>query len=256
MRRVLVIGLLVAVPIGLGVRASAAEAPITVATCAGQRMDVYPAASATAVLYVHGGAWHSGSRHDTGDLWPELLPRLRAAGVTVAAADYRLAPRSRWPAPLDDVRCAIAYLRAHAGARQVRLYGTSAGGQIASVIGLAGTPGVDRVVDMYGPADLGPAGWSGWMRTAIQAEFGGADASPVDAVRRGAPPFLIVQGSCDKVVPAAQSRALAARLRAAGDAVDYLEVPGAGHGLWSCGGRRRPESVAAMVARVAAFLSG
>ena len=93
------------------------------------------------------------------------------------------------------------------------------------------------------------------MRAAIRAEFGPAAASPVDAVRPGAPRFLVVQGSCDRVVPAAQSRDFAARLRAAGDAVEYVELAGAGHGLWSCGGGRRPDSVAAVVDRLAAFLS-
>lgn len=257
MRRVLVVGALAALLLGLTVRGGAAAAPLTVVTCAGQRMDVYPARSPVAVLYVHGGAWHSGSRQDTGDLWPQLLPKLRAAGVTVAAADYRLAPGSRWPAPAHDIGCAIDYLRLRTGASQVRLYGTSAGGQIVSMLALERSPGVDRVADMYGPADLRPSGWTPWLRAAIGAEFGAAaaGASPVDHVASGEPRFLVVQGACDAVVPAAQSRELVARLRAAGDPVDYVEVPGAGHGLWTCGGRGRPAAVTGVIDRVAAFLS-
>ena len=256
MRRVLLVGLLAALLLGLSVHASASAAPLTVSTCSGQHLDVYPAGSATAVLYVHGGAWHSGSREDTGDLWPELLPRLRAAGVTVAAADYRLAPGSRWPAPQADVICAIGYLREHAGATRIRLYGTSAGGQIASMAALSHAPGVDRVVDMYGPADLRPGGWQPWLDAAIRAEFGSLDGSPVDHVGPGDPPFLVVQGACDSVVAPAQSRELVARLRAAGDSVDYVEVPGAGHGLWSCRGGPRPPAVEPVIERVAAFLTG
>src|SRR5437016_846403 len=228
MRRMLVVGTLAALLLGLDAHAAAAASPLTVTTCAGQRMDVYPAPSVTAVLYVHGGAWRSGSRADTGDLWPELLPRLRASGVIVAAADYRLAPGSRWPAPRQDIDCAIAYLRVHLGAQRIRLYGTSAGGQIVSVVGLEHTPGVDRVADMYGPADLRPAGWAGWLRGDIRQEFGSVDASPADHVAAGAPPFLVVQGACDAIVPPHQSRELVAALRAAGDPVDYIEVPGTG----------------------------
>ena len=256
MRRLLVLGVLAVLLLGLGARASASAGPLTVTTCNGQRMDVYPARSATAVLYVHGGAWVSGSRADGGDLWPELLPRLRAAGVTAAATDYRLAPHSRWPAPQQDVVCAIAYLRQHTGARQIRLYGTSAGGQIVSMVGLEHAAGVDRVVDMYGPADLRPAGWNHWLRADIKREFGGAGASPVDHVRPGAPPFLVVQGACDVVVPPSQSRELVARLLGAGDRVDYVEIPGAGHGLWTCGGKGRPAAVDHALDQVAAFLSG
>jgi acetyl esterase/lipase len=254
MRRVLVIGLLAALLLGLSVHAGAADSPLTVSACNGQRMDVYPARSATAVLYVHGGAWHSGTRGDSGDLWPQLLPRLRAAGVTAAATDYRLAPGSSWPAPETDVECAIAYLRVHAGARHIRLYGTSAGGQIAAMVGLDRVAGVDRVADLYGPADLRPEGWSPWLRAAIKAEFGARDGSPVDAVHAGAPPFLVVQGACDTVVPPAQSRELVTTLRAAGDATEYIEVAGAGHGLWACGGGPRPPAVGAVAERVAAFL--
>lgn len=255
MRRLLVVGLVAALLLGLSVHAGAAATPLTVTTCAGQRMDVYPARSATAVLYVHGGAWHSGSRADTGDLWPELLPRLRAAGVIAAAADYRLAPAGRWPDPLHDVSCAVAYLRAHTGARHVRLYGTSAGGQIVSMLGLAHTAGVDRVVDMYGPADLRGPNWRPSLRAAIRQEFAGADGGPADHVVAGAPPFLVVQGACDAVVPPSQSRELVARLRAAGDAADLVEVQGAGHGLWSCGGGPRPPVVTSVLDRVAEFLT-
>jgi acetyl esterase/lipase len=254
-RRVLVVGVLAALLLAASVHAAAAAAPLTVSTCAGQRMDVYPAHSETAVLYVHGGAWVSGSRQDTGDLFPELLPRLRQAGVTVAAADYRLAPRSRWPDPLNDVTCAINYLRSHLGAQRIRLYGTSAGGQIVSVLGLERTPAVDRVVDMYGPADLRAPGWSPWLAADVRREFGDADPSPVDLVTPGAPPFLVVQGACDQVVPASQSRELVAALRRGGDRVDYVEVPGAGHGLWACHGSGRPAAVRDVVAEIAAFLT-
>lgn len=250
-------------------RVSAAPSPATVTYCAPGgdplAMDLYEPAhpSGRAVLYVHGGAWVSGSRKDTGDLFPQLLPRLLDEGDVVAAIDYRLADTAPWPAPLDDTRCALAYLRTHSRSLhldpdRVALYGTSAGGQVVAMAGLERLPGISRVADLYGPADLAAPGWSPWLRGDIREEFGSGlrNASPADQVTRGAPPFLVVQGTCDDIVPPGQSRELVARLRAARDSVELLQVHDAGHGLWPCGGGSPDPSREQVAADVAAFLNG
>jgi acetyl esterase/lipase len=251
------------------VTAEAGPARETVSICSGQLLDVYPAEHARravpAVLYVHGGAWVEGWRRNTGDLFPELLPRLHAAGLVVAATDYRLAAQKPWPAARDDVACAIGYLRSHAASlhldpARVRLYGTSAGGQIAAVLGLTGTPGVDRVADLYGPADLRRPQAEPAIAGAIRAEFGPgvagrAAASPALLARPGAPSFLIVQGRCDEVVPWAQSEELADRLAAAGDPVQLVLVSGAGHSLQPCGGAKMSPSLDSVLSRLTAFLA-
>ena len=250
-------------------RVSAAPSPATVTYCApgGEplAMDLYEPAhpSGRAVLYVHGGAWVSGSRKDTGDLFPQLLPRLLEQGDVVAAIDYRLADTAPWPAPLDDTRCALDYLRTHSRTihldpDHVALYGTSAGGQIVAMAGLEHLRGVSRVADLYGPADLAARGWSPWLRGDIRKEFGGGlnAASPADQVTPGAPPFLVVQGDCDDIVAPGQSRELVARLRTAGDRVALMQVHNAGHGLWECGGGPQDPSRDQVAADVAAFLNG
>ena len=230
--------------------------------CRGLQMDLYPPAAASGppallVLYIHGGAWRSGSRQDTGDHFPELRARIQADGVFVAALDYRLAGEAGWPAPLDDVRCGISYLERHIHPRRIELYGTSAGGQIASMTALARVPGVDRVVDMYGPADLAAPGWNRWMKADIRAEFGTGlvMASPADQVAGPAPAFFVIQGDCDTIVPVAQSREFVARLRAAGVPVRYLEVHDAGHALGPCGGRPQQPAVVDVIAAVVGFLT-
>lgn len=249
-------------------RVSAQPEAVTVTYCRGLAMDLYPPATsggppAPVVLYVHGGAWRSGSRRDTGDHWPELLPRLREAGVFGAAIDYRLSAEAPWPAPLEDLRCALGYLRANGGRlhidpERMRLYGTSAGGQVVAMAALEHLPGIERVADLYGPADLTAAGWRPWLRADIRAEFGRglAAASPALQAAGPAPPFLVVQGDCDGIVPVQQSRELAARLRAAGVRVTYLEVHDAGHALGNCGGAPTKPSVAQVDAAVGAFLTG
>ena len=273
MRRSRFIAALVAVPLLVVITyatAAVAEAipsRYTVSTCQGQHMDIYPLASAKgkhvpAVLYVHGGAWRSGSRRDSGDLFPALLPDLRGAGVVVAAADYRLAGVARWPAPENDITCAIDYLRGHAGAlgidpNRIRLYGTSAGGHISTMLALAHERGVDRVADMYGPADLTTGGWNAGMVRSIRREFGAqrAAASPARNATPRTPSLLVVQGDCDTIVPVSQSRKLVKALRAAADDVRYIEVHNAGHAFAACGDGPPQPALTDVLTQVSAFLT-
>ena len=177
----------------------------------------------------------------------ELLGR----GYVVAAVDYRLVPDVTWPAFFHDVKAAVRFLRASAGKYhldpdRIGTWGTSAGGHLAALLGTTdaaaglegdgGNPGqssrVQAVVDLFGPADL-PR-----MRRApemARVAFGGAgglkQASPVEHVSRDDPPFLIIQGDSDRVVPAEQSELLYERLRAVGVAAKLVIVKNGGHGL-------------------------
>ncbi|QAY59346.1 alpha/beta hydrolase [Microbacterium protaetiae] len=205
---------------------------------------------AALVVFLHGGGWRAGSRRV---LCPAIeagqaFPRIVAAGLAVASLDYRLSGEARFPAQIDDVAAALAWLRAHADgygvdASRMVLWGESAGATLAALAGLE-DPGVRGVVDWYGPADLPAmaealgqaddpttreAGWLGHPLSADPARA--RAASPVSHVRAGAPPFLICHGLADEAVPPAQSQALAAALRAVGAPVELTLVPGAGH-MW------------------------
>jgi acetyl esterase/lipase len=228
-----------------------------------------------AVLQVHGGGWQEGSRALalSGD---DTATDLVAAGFVVASIDYRLAPQNPWPDQVVDVKCAGRYLRAHAvdpgiDPDRIAALGTSAGGQLVSLLGTTGSssrweagpyPGessqVAAVVDEFGPADLGAPGWPPDSANMICRVFGATpgsaspnpaltQASPSAHVAAGDPPFLIVQGTADQVVPESQSEHFAAQLRAAGVPVEYLAVNGGRHGLETPGEDPSPTAISAMI---------
>ena len=205
------------------------------------------------VLFVHGGAWRRGRCDDMGMRtrhWaPGPFERIAAAGFAVACADYRLSGEARFPAPLDDLRAALRWLELRAPelgvdtARTV-VWGESAGGHLASLLALDPAVTATGAVIWYAPSDLtvprGP--FDPRSATTPEALLLGAapaavperarEASPVGQVHGDAPPFLLIHGDSDTMVPGSHSEALAARLRDAGVPVELRTVPGADHGWY------------------------
>ncbi len=240
-------------------------------------MDVSePAAGASrpapAVLYVHGGGWFMGDRQVTGigaslagqdgALFVQLRRDLVARGFVVATIDYRLAPLHPWPAQLDDARCAVRFLRAHAGALgidpdRIGAWGSSAGGQLVAMLGTTAPDRSSRlqaVVDMFGPTDLTDmSDSSAFGRFVVGVVFGRASAaeraaaSPVTHAAPGDPPFLVLQGSDDSMVRPHHSRDQVDRLQAAGVPARLVLVSRAGHNLATPGQDPGPAAVAAVV---------
>jgi acetyl esterase/lipase len=229
--------------------------------------------SRPAVLEVHGGGWQHGSRmlslSESG-----AATDLAGAGFVVASIDYRLAPANPWPDQIIDAKCAVRYLRAHADdlgidPNRIAALGTSAGGQLVSLLGTTGSSAlwdtgpypdessaVEAVVDEFGPADLDAGGWPAGSIAMIHRVFGAApgtpspvlaQASPVTHVSAGDPPFLIVQGNDDQVVPMTQSEQLAAQLRTDHIPVDLVMVDGGRHGLETPGENPSPPAIAALI---------
>jgi len=145
--------------------------------CNSQTLDVYvPSSAATRPLplavFVHGAGLTAG---DKGYLNPTFLNALARAGFAVASLNYRLAPGYRFPAQIEDVKCGIRYLRAHAptydlNPSKIFAFGTSYGGMLATLAALTGghsnfdvgpyataSSAITAAVDMFGPADL--PGW-------------------------------------------------------------------------------------------------
>ena len=218
-----------------------------------------------AVLYVHGGGWKGGDKSD-GAMFATVLA---AGGYVAASANYRMIPEHKWPAQLEDIKCAIRYLRAHArelkiDPNTIGLVGHSAGGHVALMAalvdaseGFEGSGGnadqssrVQAVVDMSGPTDLRTWKYRPEIAKLFVKEFGGdgdqllawllgtsdrtavvmADASPVTHANAGDPPVLILHGDMDPVVPIEQARVLADALQKAG--VEYkLVILDGDHGL-------------------------
>ncbi|WP_157683539.1 alpha/beta hydrolase [Microlunatus soli] len=252
-------------------------------------MDLYlPRVAATSdpapvALYVHGGGLVIGDRrtsglgaqlagHD-GALFIGLQRRLNASGFVVASIDYRLTPGSDWRAPLSDAKCAVRFLRAHADElgvdpSRIGVWGSSAGGQLASLLGLVGpSAGFDRgqyadrssavqaVVDMFGPPDVARYGDAGpFVRMILSVSLGDSPRvrramSPASYVRTGAPPFLILQGRRDSAVLFDLSVGFSHALRAAGGSATMVAVDGAGHGLDAPGQRPSPSELTDQVVR-------
>ncbi|NDJ90600.1 alpha/beta hydrolase [Mycolicibacter kumamotonensis] len=239
-----------------------------------QVLDVWaprelPTTPAPVLIYVPGGAWVHGSRTLQGYA---LLSHLAERGWVCLSIDYRVAPHNRWPRHIVDVKTAIAWAHANVdkfgGDRNfVAVAGASAGGHLAALAGLTGSDrgdrdyadqlpdgadtSVDAVVGIYGRYD--------WQDRSTPERVAFVDflervvvgrsirrhrdlyrkASPIARVHSGAPPFLVVHGSADTVIPVAQARDFADRLRAVSHSkVGYLELPGAGHGFDMTDGAR------------------
>lgn len=237
-------------------------------------LDVYQPRTGTGprslLVFVHGGSWAFGSSRisEQSQLVQQVIAEALDRGITVASVNYRLAPTDPWPAQVIDVRCAVRYLRANAAHWQVDpqhfvAMGNSAGAQLMSLVALSSgqvpewdtsqwagqSTAMSAVVDLWGPIDLLAGGWSQTAleigRVEFQVSFGMQDAvlraaSPITYVAPGAPPFLIVQGSADTLVPPAQSRELWSRLLAAGGKATLVEVANAGHELRPSGGAITP----------------
>jgi acetyl esterase len=201
---------------------------------------------AAAVLLVHGGGWSSGDRTQAARA---LRGPLVSAGIAWIALDYRLAPRHRHPAAVEDVRAAVAWTRAHApalglDAGRLALLGESAGGHLAvsAAVSAGADARVAAVVPLFAPVDLeADTERRGGLSSSLRALFGRdavddatrqvlRDASPLRQVRPGLPPFLLVHGTADMSVPYEQSLRLREALRSADVPCALVTVPDGTHG--------------------------
>ncbi|MCY0898364.1 MAG: alpha/beta hydrolase [Firmicutes bacterium] len=215
------------------------------------------------VVYIHGGALRFGSAMITNANTPHnrllvaVERKLISQGYDFVSVNYQLAPLHPWPIPLEDVKHAVMYLLDNAhmlgiNPDRMAVMGDSAGGELSSFVGLTmkehGQPVVKAVVDLFGPTDrktfaiqwrrhhgLKPNPVYGvytWKR--VKRE------SVVSYVHRKSPPFLIIQGTRDHIVPPQQSHLLKVKLKKAGDAVKEILVHHAGHELVPVGGPIHP----------------
>ena len=207
------------------------------------------------VLVIHGGGWIGGDRRGHDDLTWKLAER----GYVAATVGYRLAPQHPFPAQVEDVKCAVRYLRAHADrygidARRVGAMGFSAGAHLSMMLGtmgkddgLEGEGGwpdqpsqVQAVVAFFGPTDL----LASDIPYAVVEQFlvkfiGGRPDQKRDAYRRASPityvsegdaPMLLFHGSADILVPLSQAVGMAEAMHRAGVKGRVELLPTLGHG--------------------------
>ncbi len=244
-----------------------------------QRLDVWrrkhlPVEPAPVLLFIPGGAWVLGTRMLQGYA---LMAHLAAKGWVCLSIDYRVAPHHPWPNHIHDVKTAIAWARANVdrfgGDRDfVAVAGTSAGGHLAALAGLSiddphyqahlpegSDTSVDAVVGIYGRYDWEDRSTDERIRVVEFLERVVVNkrldqhgevfrsASPIARVHSEAPPFLVLHGSADTVIPVDQARGFVERLRAVSRSpVSYVELPGAGHGFDMVDGARTGSAATAI----------
>ncbi|MBI2497263.1 MAG: alpha/beta hydrolase fold domain-containing protein [Opitutae bacterium] len=230
-------------------------------------------------ILVHGGGWSSGDKAgsdrpgNAADITPWFAP-LTAAKFTWFSLNYRLAPAHRWPAGFEDVQTAIRWVKAHAAEfkgdpRRIALIGHSAGGhlvclaattagddtRVQAVVGFAPVTDFEFELPLRGglspslqmlhnqPKEPTPA-----SLTILRA------TAPINHVKPGLPPFLLLHGDADRSVPYQTSLNFQAKLRANGVPCELITVPGAPHGL-STWGQIAPDYPDRMVAWLRRVLS-
>ena len=197
------------------------------------RLDLYqgegPSSGRPVLVHLHGGGFSQGGKSREGVV---LLNQLAANGWLCVSADYRLRGAGAFPFPLQDAKRVIAWVRENAAAHnadpdQVFLIGASAGGHLA--VSAALTPNQPRFqpgfesVDTTVRAAIALYGYLG-ARSVDPASSPEALASP------DAPPLFIIHGGHDTMVPAVDTRSVAATVRAASrSVVAYAELPHTQH---------------------------
>lgn len=236
---------------------------------AAQTLDIYYPEDKTAkpmplLVWIHGGGWSGGSKAGM----PYLGQLTR--GYVVASIEYRFSQKALFPAQIQDCQAAIRYLRANADKYRidpahVGVGGASAGGHLAALVGTSGgqdkfpkiggndeqSDRVQAVCDIFGPANFWTVikqaeadkdtvnifkwnqgdPYSKLIGGGLGEDRAKCDAvSPVHYVSKESPPFLILHGDRDTLVPYAQSEELAELLKKVGVEVTLQRLPGAGHG--------------------------
>ncbi|MFQ3587919.1 MAG: alpha/beta hydrolase [Fimbriimonadaceae bacterium] len=220
------------------------------------RMDIFrPAARerpTPAVVVIHGGAWIAGRRQDMDSLAQAFAER----GVLAASISYRLAPKHRWPAMIDDAQTAVRYLRFRAGdlnidPNRIGAAGGSAGGHLALLLGSIETRDekpaeypdyssrVRAVFNIFGPVDLNqpfpfnvdPIIFMVMGKRREEAAEQIAQASPINHLSSRSAPTFTLHGDQDRTVSVDQARILDAALKKHGVRHETVIVEGMGHSI-------------------------
>lgn len=234
-----------------------------------QKLDIYVPEKPTEkalplIVHIHGGGWIGGSK------FPCPVAGMVLKDYAVASVEYRFSQKAKFPAQIQDCQAAIRWLRAHAkqynfDTEHVGVVGGSAGGHLSALVGTSGgkkafapiggneeqSDKVQAVCDIFGPADFSTVvqqaaddknvknifafntpqdPYSSLIGTKLDDKPKADAVSPVHYVSKDTPPFLILHGTHDTLVPYAQSVQLEATLKAQSIPVWLQTLPGSGHG--------------------------
>jgi acetyl esterase/lipase len=214
-----------------------------------QKMDIYLPDSGDpwrTLVYVHGGSWMHGDKSEA-SMFARMMTSL---DYLVVSVNYRLYPPATWPSMIEDVKCAIRYLRAHASeynldSDRIAAIGPSAGGHLVSLLGttdpsagydvgeyLDQSSRVQAVIAMAAVTDLTqhfPNADIELMKRIGFGEHNIVEASPITYVTPDDPPFLLIHGDQDELVPHEQSQLLYDKLIQANVPAQLVIVKNASH---------------------------
>ena len=221
-----------------------------------RRADLPRDGKAPVLLQVPGGAWSIGMRKP--QAYP-LLSHLAEHGWICVSIDYRVSPRNTWPDHIVDVKRALAWIKEHIAEyggdpEFVAITGGSAGGHLSALAALTADdpqyqPGFEdadtsvvAAVPIYGRYDWVSGKGSGrkefigfLQKFVVKKPFAAnrqiyVDASPSRRLRPDAPPFFILHGQDDSIIPVPEGREFAEALREVSTSpVVYAEIPHAQH---------------------------
>jgi pectinesterase len=212
------------------------------------KLDLYlpkqPAgAKIPCIVVIHGGGWRQGDK----TRFAPIAIRLAEQGFGAACIGYRLLPEVQFPAPVQDCKAAVRWVRANAGKYgldpdRIGAMGGSAGGHLVAMLGtsykepkLEGDGGnagvssrVQAVVAMATPADMTRFGDRSQLGKELLALI-----SPVTHVDKDSAPTLLMHGDDDRTVPMQQSELLLEKYKQAGVTADLVKILGAPHAFWN-----------------------
>jgi len=224
------------------------------------KMDVYFPESGEpwpALVYVHGGSWMHGDKSEA----VMFASGMTAQGYLVVSINYRLYPAGKFPNMIEDVKCAVRFLRAHASEynldpNRIAAIGPSAGGHLVSLLGtsdqsagwdvgeyLDQSSRVQAVVAMAPITDLTRNFPNADIETMKLVGFGEnnvAEASPITHLTADDPPFLLIHGERDTLVPYEQSQLMYDRLVQTNVPAQLVIVKNAGHSFVAPEGSATP----------------
>ncbi len=190
------------------------------------------------VVFFYGGSWRNSTRQD----YRFVGESLAKAGLLVIVPDYRKAPQVVFPAFIEDSARAVAWARQHAeqyggDPSRIFLMGHSSGAHMAAMLGTDGRflravgmqpRDLAGIVGLAGPYDFLPL-TDPLIKQVFGPESDWQKSQPVNFVDGDEPPFLLLQGTADKVVWPRNAPRLAAKLRAANESVQVDMIDGASH---------------------------
>ena len=204
------------------------------------------------LIFIHGGSWRGGKKED---YLPYIIPFTKR-GYVCATISYHLYPPTNFPAAVEDVKCAIRWLRTHAkeyniNPDKIALLGGSAGSHLAMMAGYTDdstysadcdwndvSSKVQAIIAIYGPTDLTT---DFAINNHLVVDFLGKkyseapqlykEASPINYVTKDDPPTLIFHGTIDDIVPVIQSDKLKKKLDDMGVENEYHRLKGWPHAM-------------------------